>query len=72
MGIKDFLNKYKKIAFDTNILISVFAEERIGKKVVPIIDAAANKGTHQLIVSVLTFSECAVLPYKKGNWTALD
>lgn len=32
----------------------------------------ANKGTHEFVTSVLTFSECAVLPYREGNWAALD
>jgi len=70
--MKDFLIRYKRIAVDTNVLISVFAQEPMGEKVVPLIDAAANRGTHELIASVLTFAECAVLPYKKGNWDALD
>ena len=50
----------------------MFAQENLGQKVVPIIDAVANKGTHEFIASVLTFSECAVLPYREGNWAALD
>jgi predicted nucleic acid-binding protein len=32
----------------------------------------ANKGTHEFVASVLTFSECAVLPYREGNLAALD
>ena len=72
MGVVKFLNQYKKIAFDTNVFISLFAQELIGAKVVPIIDAVANKGTNEIITSVLAFSECAVRPYKEGNWTALD
>jgi predicted nucleic acid-binding protein len=32
----------------------------------------ANKGTHEFVASVLTFSECAMLPYREGNWAALD
>ena len=70
--MKDFLQCYKRIAVDTNVLIAVFAQEPIGEKVVPLIDAVANQGTHELIASVLTFSECAVRPYKEGNWAALD
>jgi hypothetical protein len=50
----------------------VFSQEPLGAKVVPIIDAAANKGTHEMLTSVLAFSECAVRPYKEGNWAALD
>ena len=72
MGVVKFLSQYKKIAFDTNVFISVFAMEPLGAKVVPIIDAVANKGTNEIITSVLAFSECAVKPYKEGNWTALD
>jgi predicted nucleic acid-binding protein len=72
IGAGDFLRRYGRIALDTNVLISVFAREDAGKKVVFIIDAAANKGTHELIMSVLTFSECAVLPYREGDWAALD
>ena len=72
MGLTDFLRTYKRIAFDTNVFISVFAEELLGEKVVPVIDAVANKGTHELVTSVLAFSECAVRPYKDGNWAALD
>ena len=72
MDMSEFLRQFKRIGIDTNVLISVFAQENLGKKVVPIIDAVANKGTHEFIASVLTFSECAVLPYREGNWTALD
>lgn len=72
MGVKDLLAQYRTIAIDTNILISVFAREPLGEKVVPIIDAVANKRTHKFIASVLSFSECAVLPYREGNWAALD
>ncbi len=72
MGIVDFLNQYKKIAFDTNVFISVFAQEALGAKVIPIIDVVANQKTHEIITSVLAFSECAVRPYKEGNWGALD
>lgn len=71
-GIGDFLKRFRRIAVDTNILISIFAQEKAGKKLVAIIDAAAGKGTHELMASVLTFSECAVLPYREGNWAALD
>jgi predicted nucleic acid-binding protein len=72
MEIAEFLRQFRRIGVDTNVLISVFAQERLGAKVVPIIDAVANKGTHEFIASVLTFSECAVLPYREGNWAALD
>ena len=72
MDIKEFLQAFKRIGIDTNVLISVFAQEKLGKKVVPIIEAAADKGTHELVASILTFSECAVLPYREGNWAALD
>ncbi len=72
MDIGEFLRQFTRIAIDTNVLISVFAQEALGEKVVPIIDAVANKGTHEFIASVLTFSECAVLPYREGNWAALD
>jgi predicted nucleic acid-binding protein len=72
MGLKDFLNQYKRIAIDTNVFISVFAQEPLGEKVIPIIDAVANKKTHEMITSVLAFSECAVKPYREGNWSALD
>jgi len=72
VDIVEFLRQYKRIGIDTNVLISVFAQENLGEKIVPIIDAVANKGTHEFITSVLTFSECAVLPYREGNWAALD
>jgi predicted nucleic acid-binding protein len=72
MDIGEFLQQFRRIGIDTNVLISVFAQETLGEKVVPIIDAVANKGTHEFIASVLTFSECAVLPYREGNWAALD
>ena len=72
MGIGEFLQKFARIGIDTNVLISVFAEESLGEKVVPLIDAVANKRTHEFVASVLTFSECAVLPYREGNWAALD
>jgi predicted nucleic acid-binding protein len=72
MGVKDFLARHRTIAIDTNIFISVFAREPLGERVVPIIDAVANKRTHEFIASVLSFAECAVLPYREGNWAALD
>lgn len=74
MGITvvDFLKAYKNIAFDTNIFIAVFAQEPLGAKVVPIIDAVGNKQTHEIWTSVLAFSECSVRPYREANWTALD
>lgn len=72
MDIVKFLRQFKRIGIDTNVLISVFAQENLGKKVVPIIDAVANKGTHKFVASILTFSECAVVPYREGNWAALD
>jgi len=72
VGVKDFLARYRTIAIDTNVFISVFSREPLGEKVVPIIDAVANKGTHKFIASVLSFAECAVLPYREGNWAALD
>jgi len=72
MGIGEFLQKFARIGIDTNVLISVFAQESLGEKVVPIIDAVANKRTHEFVASVLTFSECAALPYREGNWAALD
>lgn len=62
----------KRVALDTNVFISLFANEPLGKKVVPIIDSAANQGKLELIASVLAFAECAVKPYQKGNWAALD
>lgn len=72
MDIAEFLRLFRRIGIDTNVLISVFAQESLGEKIVPIIDAVANKGTHEFVASVLTFSECAVLPYREGNWAALD
>ena len=72
MDIGEFLRQFRRIGIDTNVLIAVFAQESLGEKVVPIIDAVANKRTHEFIASVLTFSECAVLPYREGNWAALD
>jgi predicted nucleic acid-binding protein len=72
MGIAEFLRQFRRIGIDTIVLISVFAQENLGEKVVPIIDAVANKRTHEFVASVLTFSECAVLPYREGNWAALD
>jgi predicted nucleic acid-binding protein len=72
MDLAEFLRQFRRIGIDTNILISVFAQESLGEKIVPIIDAVANKGTHEFVASVLTFSECAVLPYREGNWAALD
>lgn len=62
----------RRTALDTNVFISLFANEPLGKKVVPIIDAAANHGKLELIASVLAFAECAVRPYQEGNWAALD
>lgn len=72
MDLAEFLRQFRRIGIDTNILISVFAQENLSEKIVPIIDAVANKGTHEFVASVLTFSECAVLPYREGNWAALD
>lgn len=72
MDLAEFLRQFRRIGIDTNILISVFAQESLSEKIVPIIDAVANKGTHEFVASVLTFSECAVLPYREGNWAALD
>jgi predicted nucleic acid-binding protein len=72
MDLAEFLRLFRRIGIDTNVLISVFAQESLGEKIVPIIDAVANKGTHEFVASVLTFSECAVLPYREGNWAALD
>lgn len=72
MDLAEFLRLFRRIGIDTNALISVFAQESLGEKIVPIIDAVANKGTHEFVASVLTFSECAVLPYREGNWAALD
>ena len=72
MGIADFLKQYHSVAVDTNVFIAVFAQEPLGKNVLPLIDATANQGTHSMITSVLVFSECAVGPYKEGNWPMLD
>jgi predicted nucleic acid-binding protein len=72
VGLEEFLRQYKRIAIDTNVLIAVFAHGPLGERVVPLIDVVANKGTHQFVVSVLAFAECAVKPYKEGNWLALD
>lgn len=72
MGITEFLQQYHRIAVDTNVFIAVFSEEPLGENVLPIIDAVANQKTHEMITSVLAFSECAVRPYKEGNWAALD
>ncbi|EIW20882.1 MULTISPECIES: type II toxin-antitoxin system VapC family toxin [Pelosinus] len=72
MTIADFLKVYKKIGFDTNIFIAVFAQEPIGARVLPIIDAVGNKETHEIWTSVLAFSECSVRPYREANWNALD
>ena len=72
MGVEDLLKTYRRIALDTNVFISVFAQEPLGEKVLPLIEAAADKGTHELISSVLVFAECAVKPYREGNWPALD
>ncbi len=72
MGLNDLLNQFSRIAVDTNVFIAVFAQEPLGEKVVPIINATANQRTHEMITSVLAFSECAVKPYRDKNWTALD
>lgn len=72
MTVADFLKAYKKISFDTNVFIAVFAQEPLGAKVVPIIDAVGNKETHEIRTSVLAFSECSVRPYREANWNALD
>jgi predicted nucleic acid-binding protein len=72
VDVAEFLRQFRRIGIDTNVLISVFAQESLGEKVVPLIDAVANKGTHEFVASVLTFSECAVSPYREGNWAALD
>jgi predicted nucleic acid-binding protein len=72
VDIEEFLRQFKRIGIDTNVLISAFAQEDLGEKVVPLIDAVANKRTHAFVASILTFSECAVLPYRDGNWAALD
>jgi len=72
MRVADFLAEYKNIAFDTNVFIVVFAQEPLGAKVLPIIDAVGNRETHAIWTSVLAFSECSVRPYRYANWTALD
>ena len=72
MTVGDFLKAYKNIAFDTTVFIAVFAQEPQGAKVIPIIDAVGNKGTHEIWTSVLAFSECSVRPYREANWVALD
>ena len=72
MGLKELLKNHKRIALDTNAFISVFAQEPSGVNVVSVMEAAADKGTHQLVTSVLAFSECAVRPYREKNWPALD
>lgn len=72
MGIESLLQNNQCIALDTNVFIALFSREVLGKKVVPIIDAAANQGKLELIASVLSFAECAVKPYQEGNWMALD
>ena len=72
MGIESFLQDNKCIALDTNVFIALFSREVLGEKVVPLIDAAANQGKLELIASVLAFAECAVKPYREGNWMALD
>jgi predicted nucleic acid-binding protein len=72
VDVAEFLSQFRRIGIDTNVLISVFAEESVGKNVVPLIDAVGNKRTHEFVASVLTFAECAVLPYREGNWAALD
>lgn len=72
MGIESLLQNNRRIALDTNIFISLFSQEPLGEKVVPLIDAAANQGKIELIASVLSFAECAVKPYRDGNWAALD
>lgn len=72
MTVADFLKAYKNIAFDTNVFIAVFAQEQLGARVLPIIDAVSNKETHEIWTSVLAFSECSVRPYREANWTALD
>ena len=72
MGISQLLRTYKRFALDTNTFIAVFAAEPTGEKVLPLIEAAADNDTHELVTSVLAFSECAVKPYRDGNWAALD
>jgi predicted nucleic acid-binding protein len=72
MELRAFLKTYNRIALDTNAFISVFAQEPLGEKVTLIIEAAADHKTHEIITSVLAFSECVVRPYREGNWIALD
>ena len=72
MEIESFLHNNKCLALDTNVFIALFAQEVLGVKVVPLIDAAANQGKLELIASVMAFTECAVKPYQEGNWMALD
>ena len=72
MMVNEFLETYQSIMFDTNIFIAAFAQEPLGKHVLPIIDAAANKCTHEIVTSVIAFSECSVRPYREANWAALD
>ena len=72
MGMSELLRTYKRFALDTNAFIAVFAEEPSGEKVLPLIESAADNRTHDLVTSVLAFSECAVKPYRDGNWAALD
>ncbi len=72
MGLDDFLKKYHKIAIDTNVLISLFAKEPLGEVVFKLVDVVANQGTHELVTSILAFSECIVKPYRDANWAALD
>ena len=72
MGMSELLRTYKRFALDTNAFIAVFAEEPSGEKVLPLIESAADNRTHDLVTSVLAYSECAVKPYRDGNWAALD
>ena len=72
MEIESFLHNNKCLALDTNVFIALFAQEVLGVKVVPLIDAAANQGKLELIASVMAFAEFAVKPYQEGNWMALD
>jgi predicted nucleic acid-binding protein len=72
MGIGEILRRYKRIAVDTNVFIAVLAGEAQGEKILPLIEAVADKGTHEMITSVLSFAECAVKPYRDANWLALD
>jgi predicted nucleic acid-binding protein len=72
LDVREFLRKFTFVAIDTNVLIAFLADEPLAGRIAPIIDAVANKRTHQLAVSTLVFAECAVRPYKEGNWEALD